>query len=142
MIDQELRVERSAVDLYFLELDGSSFKATFVYKPYFFVAISKDSLMQEVEAYLMRRFDGQIDSTAIVSKEDLELVCADISACTRARLRACSISRALFTDHLCGYCFRFSSFQNNHLSGLQRSYIKIMFKNVQDLMSVRKVIQV
>ena len=87
MIDQELRVERSAVDLYFLELDGSSFKATFVYKPYFFIAISKDSLMQEVEAYLMRRFDGQIDSTAIVSKEDLELVC--VGLCVRMNVIVC-----------------------------------------------------
>jgi DNA polymerase epsilon subunit 1 len=76
-IDEELKLERSAVELYFLESDGSSFKATYVYKPYFFIAVSKDSLLQEVEAYLLRRFDGQLDSTSIVAKEDLELVRVD-----------------------------------------------------------------
>ena len=38
------------------------------------LAPPQDSLLQEVEAYLLRRFSGQIDSTAIVAKEDLELV--------------------------------------------------------------------
>jgi hypothetical protein len=53
-----------------------------------------------------------------------------------------TVLRTLCTDQIRRYCVRFSSLQNNHLSGLQRSYIKLMFKNVQDLMSVRKVIQV
>ena len=40
-IDDELKVENSSVDLYFLENDGSTFKATFVYKPYFYLGINK-----------------------------------------------------------------------------------------------------
>jgi hypothetical protein len=41
VIDEELRVERSAVDLYFIEMDGSYFKCTYTYRPYFLIAISK-----------------------------------------------------------------------------------------------------
>ena len=40
-IDDELKVENSSVDLYFLENDGATFKATFVYKPYFYLGINK-----------------------------------------------------------------------------------------------------
>jgi hypothetical protein len=38
------------------------------------VSESQDSLTQEVETYLLRRFDGLIDKIEVTPKEDLEMV--------------------------------------------------------------------
>jgi hypothetical protein len=53
VIDDELKVEKSAVDLYFLEMDGSTFKATYIYAPYFFIAISKVCLKIILDYFLV-----------------------------------------------------------------------------------------
>lgn len=37
VIDPQVQGGRSAVDLYFLEEDGSTFKATILFEPYFYV---------------------------------------------------------------------------------------------------------
>uniref|UniRef100_A0A1S4AWP7 DNA polymerase epsilon catalytic subunit n=1 Tax=Nicotiana tabacum TaxID=4097 RepID=A0A1S4AWP7_TOBAC len=97
--DQETRKVYSCVDLYFVCQDGSTFKAKYKFRPYFYVA-TKDKMEMDVEAYLRRRYESQIADIEILEKEDLDL--------------------------------------KNHLSGLHRSYLKISFDTVQQLMHVKR----
>ncbi|XP_015904688.2 DNA polymerase epsilon catalytic subunit A [Parasteatoda tepidariorum] len=71
ILDEDKRLI-SAVDFYFVEDDGSRFKATLPYKPYFYVATVKGA-EQEVASYLTRKYGGLISKVEIVQKEDLEL---------------------------------------------------------------------
>ncbi|XP_071932173.1 DNA polymerase epsilon catalytic subunit A-like [Coffea arabica] len=96
--DQGTRKVYSCVDLYFVCQDGSTFKAKYRYRPYFYAA-TKPKMEMDVEAYLRRRYEGQIADIEIIEKEDLDL--------------------------------------KNHLSGLCKSYLKIAFDTVQQLMSVK-----
>ncbi|CAH9070869.1 unnamed protein product [Cuscuta europaea] len=96
--DQETHKVYSCVDLYFVCQDGSTFKAKYKFRPYFYVA-TKSKMEMEVEAYLRRRYETQIADIEIREKEDLDL--------------------------------------KNHLSGLQKSYLKISFDTVQQLMQVK-----
>ncbi|XP_022862888.1 DNA polymerase epsilon catalytic subunit A-like [Olea europaea var. sylvestris] len=96
--DQETRKMYSCVDLYFVCQDGSTFKTKYKFRPYFYAA-TKDKMEIDVEAYLRRRYEGQIADIEIVEKEDLDL--------------------------------------KNHLCGLRKSYLKISFDTVQQLMHVK-----
>jgi len=70
MID-ETGMERSAVDLYFLDRSGGSFKATVFYEPYFYVDINDNKRATELMNHLQKRFEGcRIE---LVNKEDLDL---------------------------------------------------------------------
>ncbi|WOK95843.1 DNA polymerase epsilon catalytic subunit A-like [Canna indica] len=95
---QETSKIYSCVDLYFVSQDGSTFKVKYKFPPYFYAA-TKDKMELEIEAYLRRKYEGQIADVDIVDKEDLDL--------------------------------------KNHLSGLQRSYLKLSFDTVQQLMHVK-----
>ncbi|KAG2397467.1 DNA polymerase epsilon catalytic subunit [Vigna angularis] len=97
--DENSYKEYSCVDLYFVTQDGSSFKSKFRFRPYFYVA-TKDKMEMDVEAYLRRRYEGQIADIEIIDKEDLDL--------------------------------------KNHLSGLRKSYLKLSFDTVQQLMDVKR----
>ncbi|KAK9126454.1 hypothetical protein Scep_015300 [Stephania cephalantha] len=66
----------SCVDLYFVSQDGSTFKAKYKFPPYFYAA-TKDGMEMGVEAYLKRRYEGQIADIEIMEKEDLDLVSFD-----------------------------------------------------------------
>ncbi|KAJ1982312.1 DNA polymerase epsilon catalytic subunit [Dimargaris xerosporica] len=50
---------RAAVDYYFLEEDGGSFKCTLLYEPYFYV-VCKPGTEHDVEEYLRRKFERQL----------------------------------------------------------------------------------
>jgi DNA polymerase epsilon subunit 1 len=63
----------SCVNLYFMCQDGSTFKAQFKFAPYFYIG-TKENTELEVDAYLRRRYEGQIANIQVVSKEDLGLV--------------------------------------------------------------------
>lgn len=63
----------SAVDYYFIQDDGTRFKATLPFKPYFYLLTRKENI-QEVSAYLSKKFVGLIAKLEIISKEDLDLV--------------------------------------------------------------------
>ncbi|CAN8013629.1 unnamed protein product [Ixodes persulcatus] len=89
----------SAVDYYFIEEDGSRFKASLPYEPYFYVA-AKPGTEQEVISFLTRKYQGTIVRVEQVPKEDLDLP--------------------------------------NHLVGLKRTYLKLLFLSVSDLIKVRK----
>ncbi|RKP21309.1 DNA/RNA polymerase, partial [Rozella allomycis CSF55] len=63
---------RSAVDLYFLQEDGGSFKATFVESPYFYV-VTKKGMQVEFEEFVKRKFGSIVERIEIGEKEDLAL---------------------------------------------------------------------
>ena len=50
-------VELAALDLYFMQQDGETFKASITHKPYFYVAC-KPRFMKDVNAHLTRQFEG------------------------------------------------------------------------------------
>ncbi|OEL31457.1 DNA polymerase epsilon catalytic subunit A, partial [Dichanthelium oligosanthes] len=62
----------SCVDLYFVSQDGSTFKVKYKFRPYF-CAATKDKMELEVEAYIRRRYEGEISDIEIIEKEDLDL---------------------------------------------------------------------
>jgi DNA polymerase epsilon subunit 1 len=64
---------RSALDCYFIEEDGSTFKATVEYEPYFLVAVRKGH-EGEVEEWCKRvPGEGAVKSVKRVEKEDLQM---------------------------------------------------------------------
>ena len=64
--------EHSALDLFFLQEDGETFKTTYQYQPYFYVGV-KDDRHKEVGVFLKRRFDSQLVSAQVVELEDMDL---------------------------------------------------------------------
>ncbi|KAJ3080643.1 DNA polymerase epsilon catalytic subunit, partial [Quaeritorhiza haematococci] len=63
---------RSAVDLYFLEEDGGTFKTSVIYEPYFYI-MCKAGTHAEVEEYLRKKFERSLLAVSQVTKEDLKL---------------------------------------------------------------------
>jgi DNA polymerase epsilon subunit 1 len=64
---------RAALDCYFIEEDGSTFKATVEYDPYFLIAVRKGR-EGEVEEWVKRvAGDGVVKSVRRVEKEDLQM---------------------------------------------------------------------
>ncbi len=63
---------RAAVDYYFLEEDGSSFKATVEYDPYFLIA-ARRGREAEVEEWVRRKLDGGVKGVRRHEKEDLSM---------------------------------------------------------------------
>ncbi|KAJ1965267.1 DNA polymerase epsilon catalytic subunit [Dipsacomyces acuminosporus] len=100
--DAERSSTKAAVDYYFLEQDGGSFKCTLVYKPYFYV-ICIPGAEGDLEEWLVRKYDRLVDSVDTIEREDLRMA--------------------------------------NHLTGRKRKLVKIIFRNVQDLMAVRRELQ-
>ncbi|KHN21126.1 DNA polymerase epsilon catalytic subunit A [Glycine soja] len=77
--------------------DEDSYKVYSCVDLYF---VAQDKMEIDVEAYLKRRYEGQIADVEIIEKEDLDL--------------------------------------KNHLSGLRKSYLKLSFDTVQQLMDVKR----
>ncbi len=71
VIDDDKRLV-AAVDYYFIQEDGSRFKATVPYRPYFYVGVRKEN-MQEASAFISKKFTGLLVSMEQVAKEDLDL---------------------------------------------------------------------
>ncbi|KAI9823294.1 MAG: DNA polymerase epsilon catalytic subunit [Thelocarpon impressellum] len=70
--DENLPGGRAAVDFYFLEEDGGTFKATVEYEPYFLLAV-KRGREPEVEEWARRKFEGLLKGVARLEKEDLQM---------------------------------------------------------------------
>lgn len=70
--DSDCLTGRAAVDFYFLEDTGRSFKATIPYEPYFYIA-SRINHEAEVEEFLRRKFETQIRGLSRSVKEDLKM---------------------------------------------------------------------
>ncbi|KAF5367571.1 hypothetical protein D9758_003792 [Tetrapyrgos nigripes] len=90
---------KAAVDYYFIQDDGSLFKTTYVYEPYFHIAC-KSGMESSIEEYLNRKYEGLICRIVRERKEDLKLP--------------------------------------NHLMGHRRLYLQLSFRNVTDLLTVRR----
>ncbi|KAJ8941928.1 hypothetical protein NQ318_013261 [Aromia moschata] len=71
ILDEDKRL-CAAIDYYFMEEDGSRFKITYTFMPYFYILIKRE-LIQEVTEYLVKNYSGTIVKTETVSKEDLDL---------------------------------------------------------------------
>lgn len=63
----------SVVDYYFIEDDGSRFKVTLPFQPYFYVLVKKEN-SQEVMGYLSKKYAGSVVGVEPILKEDLDLV--------------------------------------------------------------------
>lgn len=72
ILDEDKRLI-AALDLYYIQQDGSRFKATYTYKPYFYILTSKQ-LIQDVSQFLLKRFAGSIAGLEQVQKDDLDMV--------------------------------------------------------------------
>ena len=70
--DSKVLGGRAGVDYYFLEEDGSSFKATVEYDPYFLLAVRRGN-EADVEEWVKRKFEGAIKAVVRVDKEDLSM---------------------------------------------------------------------
>lgn len=70
--DEKHQGGRAAVDYYFLEDDGGSFKATVEYDPYFLIAVRKGR-EAEVEEWCRRKFEGLMKVVKRIEKEDLQM---------------------------------------------------------------------
>lgn len=98
--DERIPSGRSALDCYFIELDGSTFKATVEYEPYFLIAVKRGH-ESEVEEWIKRvPGDGVTKTVQKVEKDDLDMP--------------------------------------NHLLGYKRTFLKLSFANVNDLLAVRR----
>ena len=64
---------KAAVDFYFIQDDGGSFKATVPFEPYFFVGCRAGSETQ-VEEWLVKKYEGLVVRTERRKKWDLSLV--------------------------------------------------------------------
>lgn len=63
----------SAVDFYFIEEDGTRFKATYAFMPYFYI-LTKREYINEISQFLIKKYGGTISKCAVVEKDDLDLV--------------------------------------------------------------------
>lgn len=66
----------ACLDLYFLQQDGATFKASIAHEPYFYVAVASGAAARnrEVISALERTYEGLISSISTVEKEDLEML--------------------------------------------------------------------
>ncbi|XP_066147109.1 DNA polymerase epsilon catalytic subunit 1 [Euwallacea fornicatus] len=71
ILDEDKRL-CAAVDFYFMEEDGTRFKVSYPFMPYFYV-LTKRELIQEVIQYLSKKYTGIFGKIETVTKEDLDL---------------------------------------------------------------------
>ncbi|XP_030759546.1 DNA polymerase epsilon catalytic subunit A [Sitophilus oryzae] len=71
ILDEDKRL-CAAVDYYFMEEDGTRFKVSCPFMPYFYV-LTKRELIQEVTQYLSKKYSGVFGKIETVAKEDLDL---------------------------------------------------------------------
>ncbi|ORY84392.1 DNA polymerase epsilon [Protomyces lactucae-debilis] len=72
LVDADHATGRAAVDFYFLQDGGDSFRATIPYEPYFLIAV-KVNHEAEVEEFLRRKFEGVVRHLSRVQLEDLRM---------------------------------------------------------------------
>ncbi|KMQ44698.1 Ribonuclease H-like domain [Trichophyton rubrum] len=70
--DSKVPGGRAAVEFYFLEENGGSFKAAVEYDPYFLIA-TKQGREAEVEEWCKRTFEELVKGVKVVEKEDLKM---------------------------------------------------------------------
>ncbi|KAM8707435.1 hypothetical protein ACLKA7_011510 [Drosophila subpalustris] len=71
VLDDDRRLV-AALDMFFIQMDGTRFKCTVAYKPYFLIR-PEENMHLEVARFLGRKYSGQLASLEHVNKEDLDL---------------------------------------------------------------------
>ncbi|MCL4127577.1 UNVERIFIED_CONTAM: hypothetical protein GTU68_024765 [Idotea baltica] len=71
ILDEDKRL-RSAVDYYFIQEDGSRFKVSLPFQPYFYVTCCKE-VRRDICTFLGKKFSGHLAGVKIVQKENLDL---------------------------------------------------------------------
>ncbi|XP_017476166.1 PREDICTED: DNA polymerase epsilon catalytic subunit A isoform X2 [Rhagoletis zephyria] len=71
ILDEDRRLV-AALDLFFIQMDGSRFKCTVAYKPYLLIR-PEEKQSHEVARFLSRKYSGQLAGVEHVNKEDLDL---------------------------------------------------------------------
>lgn len=71
ILDEDRRLV-AALDLFFIQMDGSRFKASVVYEPYFLVLPSAQHSL-EVARYLQKKFTGHLSKIEHIKKDDLDM---------------------------------------------------------------------
>ncbi|KAL4706978.1 hypothetical protein ACJJTC_019516 [Scirpophaga incertulas] len=72
ILDEDKRLV-AAMDYYFIEMDGTRFKISLMFQPYFLIMARKEC-EQEVIQYLSKKFAGKIHKIDVIEKEDLDLL--------------------------------------------------------------------
>lgn len=72
LLDDDKRLI-SIVDYYFIKEDGSRFKISLPFTPYFYILPRKEN-MQEIIQFLSKKYAGLITNIETNFKEDLDLV--------------------------------------------------------------------
>lgn len=68
-------VEESCLDMYFVEEDGSTFKASHLFQPYLLIHVKGNSTIYgEVEQFLLNKYAAQIVKCEQYQREDLDMV--------------------------------------------------------------------
>ncbi|KYQ91238.1 putative DNA polymerase epsilon subunit A [Tieghemostelium lacteum] len=70
--DKETGLDKSSLELFFIQEDANAFKAWVPFNPYFYIYV-KDGHQLEVEGYLKKTYESKIASIDILDKEDLDL---------------------------------------------------------------------
>lgn len=71
ILDEDRRLV-AALDLFFIQMDGSRFKASVVYEPYFLVLPQPEQPL-EVARYLQKKYTSQLTRIEHIKKEDLDI---------------------------------------------------------------------
>lgn len=120
---------QQAVDFYFIEDNGSSFKATIPYEPYFYLTVrvslpilllrimtdSQAGTETIVEEWAVKKFEGVLNRVEREKKWDLSLV-SSVPFLLRST----------------------ADLQPNHLLSAPPIFLKLFFHNTADLQSVRR----
>ncbi|CCE62107.1 hypothetical protein TPHA_0B04380 [Tetrapisispora phaffii CBS 4417] len=61
----------AGVDFYFLDEEGGSFKSSVVYDPYFFITVTDDSRINDVEEFLKKYLESCLKNISVLIKDDL-----------------------------------------------------------------------
>ncbi|XP_060805157.1 DNA polymerase epsilon catalytic subunit 1 [Amyelois transitella] len=72
ILDEDKRLV-AAMDYYFIEMDGTRFKVSLMFQPYFLI-MARLECEQEVIQYLSKKFAGTIHKIDVIEKEDLDLL--------------------------------------------------------------------
>lgn len=60
--------------MFFIQEDGSTFKAALPFEPYFYLGAKDSDYFGELEQYLRRKHEKHLTTIEVIEKEDLQMV--------------------------------------------------------------------
>lgn len=67
----DMGIEKSGIDLYFIDRGGQNFKASIFFEPYFYVDVADSSRVVEIAQHIPKRIEGC--RVEIIDKQDLDM---------------------------------------------------------------------